>query len=49
MTFSMSFPVVLRRTMYWKALGVLYNSLLGFDMTTIVAVLKCDVMTWQNG
>ena len=34
--------MVLRRTMYWKAFGMLYNSLLCFGMTTVVVVLKCD-------
>jgi len=40
MTFLMSLPVVLSNTMGWKDLGVLYNSLLGLDMTTNIAVLN---------
>jgi len=42
MTFSMSFSVVLRRTMDWKDFSVLYDSLLGLGIMTVVAVLKCN-------
>jgi len=41
MTFLMSFPNVLRRKMGLKALGKLYNFLLGLEMMMDVDTLKC--------
>jgi len=41
MTFSMSLPVVLRSTISQNTLVVLYTSLLGLEMTTDIASLKC--------
>jgi len=40
MTFSMSFPKVLRRTMGPNDFRESYDSLLGFGMTIVVEVLK---------
>jgi len=40
MTFLISLPVVLSRTMGWKDLGVLYKSLFGLGMMTVLADLK---------
>ena len=42
MTFSISLPTVLRRTIGLKALEELYNFLLGLRMITIVDFLKCE-------
>jgi len=42
MTFSMSFPKVLRRTMGLKVLGELYDSLLGLGKMMDVEILKCE-------
>ena len=39
-TFSMSLPRVLRRTIGRKAFGLLYDNLFGFGMTTMVDTLK---------
>ena len=41
MTFSMSLLTVLRRTIGLKALGELYDFLLGLGIMTIVNLLKC--------
>jgi len=41
MTFSMSFPIVFRRTIGLKAFGELYNFLFGFGMMIDVETLKC--------
>jgi len=41
MTFSMSLPTVLRRTIDLKALRELYDFLLGLGITIIVDLLKC--------
>ena len=40
MTFLISFPNILRRTIGLKDLGELYDSLLGFGMTIVIEVLK---------
>ena len=40
MTFSISFPNVLSKTMGWKDLGESYDSLFGFGMTIVVDDLK---------
>ena len=40
MTFSMSLPIVLSKTMGLKALGESYNSLLGLEMM-MDETLKC--------
>ena len=42
MTFSMSFPMVLSRTISLKDLEELYNSLLGLEITMDVDVLKWE-------
>jgi len=42
MTFSMSFPDVLRRTIGLNTLGELYNSLLGLGMMINVDTLKYE-------
>lgn len=42
MTFSMSFPMVLRRTMSLKDLGKSYDSLLDLGMTMNIEVLKWE-------
>jgi len=42
MTFSMSLPVVLSRTIRWKDLGVLYKSLLSLGMITVLVDLKWE-------
>ena len=42
MTFSMSFPMVLSRTICLKDLEELYNSLLGLEITMDVDVLKWE-------
>jgi len=42
MTFLMSFPNVLSKTMGWKDLGKLYDSLFSFGMTIVIEDLKCD-------
>jgi len=42
MTFSMSFPKVLRRTMGLKVLGELYDSLLGLGKMMDIEILKCE-------
>ena len=39
-TFSMSLPRVLRRTIGWKAFRLSYDDLFGFGMTTVVDTLK---------
>ena len=39
-TFSMSLPRVLRRTMGWKAFGWLYDDLFGLGMMIVVDLLK---------
>ena len=39
-TFSMSLPRVLRRTIGQKAFGLSYDNLFGFGMTTMVDTLK---------
>ena len=41
-TFSISFPSMLRRTMGLKALGELYDFLLGFGIIMDVKILKCE-------
>jgi len=41
MTFSMSLLIVLSKTMGLKALGELYDSLLGLGMIMNVKTLKC--------
>jgi len=40
MTFSISLPKVLRRTMGLNAFGELYDILLGFGITIVVEILK---------
>jgi len=40
MTFSMSLPRVLRRTIGWNALGVLYKDLLGLGIIIDIDFLK---------
>ena len=40
MTFSMSLPTILRRTIGLKALRESYDFLLGLEITTIVDLLK---------
>ena len=40
MTFLISFPNVLSKTMGLNDLGVLYEVLLGFGMTMVVDILK---------
>jgi len=42
MTFSMSLLTVLRRTIGLKALGELYDFLLGLEIMTVVDLLKCE-------
>ena len=42
MTFLMSLPTVLRRTIDLNNLGELYNFLFGLGITTVVDILKCD-------
>ena len=42
MTFLMSLPTVLRRTIGLNNLGESYNFLFGLDITTVVDILKCD-------
>ena len=42
MTFSISLLTVLRRTIGLKALGKLYDFLLGLGIMTIVDLLKCE-------
>ena len=46
-TFSISFPIVLRRIIGPKALEELYNSLLGLGMMIEVETLKCKGQ-WSN-
>ena len=41
-TFSISLPIVLRRTIGLKDLGELYDFLFGLGITTVVDFLKCD-------
>ena len=41
MTFSMSFPNILRRMIGQNILGLLYNVLLGFRMIIDIDFLKC--------
>ena len=41
-TFSMSLPTVLRRTIGLNDLGKLYNFLFSLEMTIIVDLLKCE-------
>ena len=40
MTFLISLPSVFNRTIGLKNLGILYNTLLGFEITIVVKVLK---------
>ena len=47
MTFSMSFPKVLKRTMGLNYFGESYDSLLGFGMIIVVEVLKWKGQ-WPN-
>ena len=42
MTFSMSFPTVLRRTIGLNTLGKSYNFLFGLGMIIMVDLLKCE-------
>ena len=42
MTFLISLPIVLKRTMGLNDLGESYNFLLGLGITIIVEILKCD-------
>jgi len=42
MTFSMSLPIVLRRTISLNVLGESYDILLGFGITLVVEILKCE-------
>jgi len=42
MTFLMSLPVVLSRTIGQKDLGVLYKSLFSLEMMTVLADLKLE-------
>jgi len=42
MTFLISLPIVLRRTMGLIDLGESYDFLLGLGITIIVEILKCD-------
>ena len=46
MTFAISFPKVLRRTMGLKDFGKLYDSLLGLEIIIVNEVLKYEVL-WQ--
>ena len=41
-TFSISLPTVLSRTIGLKDFGELYNILFGLGMTTVIDLLKCD-------
>ena len=40
MTFSMSFPNVLRRTIGLNNFGKLYDALFGFGVTMVIDILK---------
>ena len=42
MTFSISLPIILRRTMGLNDLGESYDFLLGLGITIILEILKCD-------
>jgi len=42
MTFLISLPTVLRRMIGLNALGESYNILLGFGITMVVEILKCE-------
>jgi len=40
MTFSISLPSIFNRIINLNDLGILYNALLGFEITIVVEVLK---------
>ena len=42
MTFSISLPIILRRTMGLNDLGESYDFLLGLGITIVLEILKCD-------
>ena len=42
MTFLISFPSILRKTIGWNVLGLLYDGLLDFGMIIDIKFLKCE-------